>query len=226
MSLSSPAPTPRDADPGPYYQSDRSELYAFARRSGLGPCARVLNVGCAAGADAQQLRALGAQVLCGVEPAPQAAAAARRTYDQVFEATLEDYVWDGTCFDLIVFADSLEHMRDPGAALTRVRAWVPGRGALLISIPNVRHIGVIWEILRGDFRYRDAGILDRTHLRFFTSRSFLRILNEAGWRCETMRRWGAMRSARWVAHAVPGTGEFVQSQVFIIARRDDAARQV
>lgn len=202
-----------------YYQLDRAELCAFARRAGLRVQGSVLNVGCGAGADARLLRELGAREIHGIEPVEEAAELARRNYDRVFAGPVESWAWDEDPYDLIVLADVLEHLVDPYALLLEAKSWLSKDGHVLISIPNVRHVSVLWElVVRGDWRYREHGIMDESHLRFFTSASFRRALKEAGYGLVTMHRWGSQPLTRAAGKIVPGSGEFLLSQVFVLAR--------
>lgn len=86
---------------------------------------------------------------------------------------------DGEKFDAIVAADVLEHLRDPLATLRKLRPHLADDGAFVISIPNVAHGSVRLALLAGHFRYGDIGLLDSTHLRFFTRESFEQLLDEA-----------------------------------------------
>jgi 2-polyprenyl-3-methyl-5-hydroxy-6-metoxy-1,4-benzoquinol methylase len=83
-------------------------------------------------------------------------------------------------FDFIVLADILEHLRDPLKTLQQVRTLLKPDGAIWISVPNVGHNGVLIELLRGRFDYRETGLLDNTHLRFFTARSLAQMAAAAG----------------------------------------------
>lgn len=202
-----------------YYELDRAELYAFAATGRLRLSGRALNVGCGAGRDADHLRGLGASVLHGIEPVQPAADAARRRYDHVFPGPVEDWHWDGQPYELVVFADVLEHVVDPGALLHRARSWLSPSGYLLISVPNIRHVSVLYNLaICGQWEYTEHGIMDRTHLRFFTSRSIIRLLCSAGYETNDLFRWGATRTARTVARAFPPSGEFLLSQIFLTAQ--------
>ena len=201
-----------------YYRLDRAELYAFARASGLKIGGRVLNVGCAAGVDSEHLRRLGAETIHGIEPVEEAASLARDSYDSVFVGGLDDWTWDGQPYDLIVVADVLEHMVDPFAALSSMRKCLSEQGRLLVSIPNVRHLSVVWTLVaRGDWRYEKSGIMDDTHLRFFTRRSFVRLLHSVGYDVVALQRWGQLRLSRALSRFIPGSGEFLLSQILILA---------
>ncbi|ABA58638.1 Glycosyl transferase, family 2 [Nitrosococcus oceani ATCC 19707] len=80
-------------------------------------------------------------------------------------------------YDYIVCADVLEHLKNPGAVASQLPALLKPQGRVLLSIPNIAHAGVIAELLAGEFRYRPEGLLDSTHLRFFTRKSLLEFLN-------------------------------------------------
>ena len=88
----------------------------------------------------------------------------------------------------LVCADVLEHLPDPAALLPRLlRAYLPCGGTVLVSLPNVAHLTVRLSLLLGRWRYADKGILDRTHLRFFTAGSAAALLEEAGVRVRHRR---------------------------------------
>ena len=161
------------------------EAHVLSERS----TARILDVGCGAGANARRIaeRAPLARVV-GVEPNPQAAKLARAACSEVFEGTLEN--WLGGApeghFDAVLLADVLEHTVDPIGFL-RSLASVPSlRGStLLLSVPNY---GVWYNRLRtlaGRFEYSWSGLYDRTHLRFFTRRSIRDVLAYAGFELVT-----------------------------------------
>jgi 2-polyprenyl-3-methyl-5-hydroxy-6-metoxy-1,4-benzoquinol methylase len=95
-------------------------------------------------------------------------------------------VWERP-FDVIVFADVLEHLEDPESMLLAARRWLAPGGLLLVSLPNVANIAVRLSLLAGRFEYADRGILDRTHLRFFTRRSARRAVEAAGFRIARVR---------------------------------------
>lgn len=201
-----------------YYTSERSELMAFVQRTAgrIGPA--VLNVGCASGMDADQLRALGAQMLHGVEPMAGPATLARQRYDRIWICTFDGFEAASEVYDTVVLADVLEHMVDPGAALSRIHALLSSAGSLVLSVPNVRHLSLLYQlIIKGDWRYQEAGILDSTHLRFFTSRSVERLLCDCGF-VVVARQWhGSHAATRAITSRWNHAGEFLQSQIFILA---------
>ena len=149
----------------------------------VGPDRRVLDVGCATGYLGEALTAQGCTVT-GVEYEPQAAAAARAHIEEVVEADLNvtklaDLFPDRE-FDAIVFGDVLEHLLDPDAVLRSAVQLLAAGGAVIIGIPNVTHGSVRLALLQGRWDYRETGLLDRTHIRFFTRESVVQMVTDAG----------------------------------------------
>lgn len=147
--------------------------------------ARVLDLGCGAGGLGQLLRARGIELIDGLTYNPAEAEVARPWYRRVEVVDLETCdlatLLGGQRYDAIVCADVLEHLRAPEKLLDQCRHCLAPRGQLLASIPNAGHAGLIGELLDGRLTYREEGLLDRTHLRFFTRRSWLGFLAEHGW---------------------------------------------
>src|SRR5205823_143462 len=86
--------------------------------------------------------------------------------------------------DCILFGDILEHLIEPGSVLRRLKPLLKPDGIILCSIPNVQHHSMIAALLRSDFQYAEAGLLDSTHLRFFTYSTFIKLLLDAGFEPE------------------------------------------
>lgn len=152
------------------------------RWAGPGNGRRLLDVGAADGLLSRHFRAAGWRVT-GIESNPAAARIAASHCERVLVADLDHELpaLEGP-FDLIVCGDVLEHLRDPlGVVRSLTRHLAPG-GRVLISVPNVAHLWIRLNLLLGRFEYADRGILDRTHLRFFTWRSLRRLLDDAGLR--------------------------------------------
>ena len=142
----------------------------------------VLDVGCACGTNLMWLKYYNPKArLQGIELNEKSAAIARWFGD--IEAmdveTLEREEWKES-FDYIILADILEHLRDPWSFLEKVRGFLKPDGRVILSVPNVCHVSNLWDMLHGDWEYQEEGILDRTHLRFFTRKSFMKYLEEAG----------------------------------------------
>ena len=158
--------------------------------------ATVLDLGCGSGALGQYLRETRQCHSDGLTWSQAEAAHARPHYRHVVVADLETCDLLATFaagqYDYIVCADVLEHLRAPERVLAACRELLrPGTGRLLVSVPNAGYAGLVAELLQGEFRYREEGLLDRTHLRFFTRRSLARFLGEERWAVqslETIRR--------------------------------------
>ncbi len=103
-------------------------------------------------------------------------------FDQIVIADLDRVTQLPSNVDAIVLADVLEHLRNPAAALRLVRAALKDDGHAFISVPNIANITMRLGLLLGIFEYRERGILDRTHLRFYTARTFKREVESAGFR--------------------------------------------
>lgn len=152
----------------------------------LSPPGRVLDVGCDVGFAARDLVSSGFQV-CGIDQNAATLEKAGRYYQQIILADVENEPpnLDGP-FDVIIFADILEHLTDPAAAFKRFSKLLAPGGLIVVSVPNVAHWHMRLHLLLGRFDYGQRGILDRTHLRFFTQRTARRFLEEAGYRIEAI----------------------------------------
>lgn len=171
-----------------YYAADRTELVTFARAHG--PFGAALDIGCSSGVLGQSLVRAGVVATCdGIEPFADAAHVAKSRLRQAWHGTLESVAnevpWGE--YELISMADVLEHLVDPWAALRQLRERTNAGCRLLLSVPNVRHYKVSLPLLlKGEFRYTDQGIMDRTHLHFFTRDSLVDTLSECGWRVQAV----------------------------------------
>jgi 2-polyprenyl-3-methyl-5-hydroxy-6-metoxy-1,4-benzoquinol methylase len=146
--------------------------------------ARILDVGCGMATTSERLRRLGNHVT-GIESSGYAAATAASRLDEVIEHDLRavDEIarrLDGRTFDTIVFADVLEHVDWPAPVLKDYLRFLAPDGTVIVSLPNVGLWSTRLGLLFGRFDYADTGVLDRTHLRFFTRRSARRLIGEAG----------------------------------------------
>ena len=154
-------------------QGKRTSLSVLAGM--VPPGSRVLDLGTGSGALGQYLREHSGCTVDGVTINSAEAELARPHYRRVEVANLEQPDWaalfGGEHYDFIVCADVLEHLREPEKALRTAPSCWRRRASVLISVPNAAYSGLVAELLEGDFAYRDEGLLDRTHLRFFTRRS-------------------------------------------------------
>lgn len=149
-------------------------------RLGQGRGRRALDVGAADGFLSELLTRQGWQV-SALERDPAQAAKARGRCHEVIVADLDQAApkLQGT-FDAIVYGDVLEHLNDPLPVLVALNRALAADGRVIVSVPNVAHLWVRLSLLLGRWDYADRGILDRTHLRFFTRRSFGAFLRDAG----------------------------------------------
>jgi GT2 family glycosyltransferase/2-polyprenyl-3-methyl-5-hydroxy-6-metoxy-1,4-benzoquinol methylase/glycosyltransferase involved in cell wall biosynthesis len=169
-------------------QGERTSLSVLA--SFVKDGATVLDLGTGSGALGAYLREHHGCQVDGVTINEQEAALARPHYRRVVVANLDRSDWvdafAGEQYDFIVCADVLEHLQRPETAVRDCRGLLAPGGQLLVSIPNASYSGLIADLLEGDFAYRDEGLLDRTHLRFFTRRSFTQFMADLGWHVEAV----------------------------------------
>ena len=157
-------------------------LRLWGSRTGLD----VLDVGCGFATTSQEIQKRGNRVV-GIESSAEAVAVARKRIGEVIEADLQHAgALGGRTFDVIIFADVLEHLAWPVGILRRFSELLKQDGTVIVSLPNVGLWSVRLGLLFGRFAYADTGVLDRTHLRFFTRGSAVAMLREAG--LEPLRR--------------------------------------
>lgn len=159
-----------------YSDCDRREVAALVPVS----TRRLLDIGCARGAFGALLVERGIEVW-GVEPDEESAIVAADRLTKVIVGSYPAAVPPGERFDCITFNDTLEHLLDPRGALIAARDHLSAGGVLVASIPNVQHASVALPLLlKGRWDYTEDGLLDNTHLRFFTKQSMRGLLESAG----------------------------------------------
>jgi O-antigen biosynthesis protein len=145
----------------------------------------VLELGPAAGYFTRILKQSLQCTIDAIEIDAEMAAQARPHCRDIVVADLDALDWSklfpGRRYDTIIAADVLEHLRSPERALKALRLRLKPGGRLLISLPNIAYAGMIFGLLEDDFRYRAEGLLDRTHLKFFTRTTLEEMLGENGW---------------------------------------------
>ena len=141
---------------------------------------RILDVGSADGYLGAILKERG-HYIAGVERDPRLAEKARPIYDRFHQIDVDRFEFpERREYDFIIFADVLEHLADPAAVLRRCVASLKDDGMIIVSVPNVANLVVRLSLLFGRFDYGDRGILDRTHLRFFTLKTLTKLFQETG----------------------------------------------
>jgi len=178
--VESAPPVAEAPPPQGYFDHVRPEIAALVPATAR----RVLDVGCAGGRLGELLKRRGATEVVGVEVNREAAETAKGRLDRVFQADVQDLElpYEDGYFDCIIYGDVLEHLTDPWRVLSRHARLLGPEGRIVCSLPNVAHISVIAGVLNGRWEYQAAGILDRSHLRFFTRQTSLDLLQSAGYR--------------------------------------------
>ena len=146
---------------------------------------RLLDLGAAGGHLGRAVRDRCAYI-AGVEADPGAPVSARAAYDDWRARDVLDAGDWKEPFDVIVCADLLEHLAAPAALLEKAREWLKPGGTLLVSLPNVANVSVRLALLLGQFRYTERGILDRTHLSFYTRATARQLLERSGFRVRSV----------------------------------------
>jgi 2-polyprenyl-3-methyl-5-hydroxy-6-metoxy-1,4-benzoquinol methylase len=145
----------------------------------------VLDVGCGFATTSQYIEKRGNRVT-GIESSAEAVAVARTRVSEVIHADLQNHSLAGRRFDVIIFADVLEHLPWPIGVLRSYLDLLKDGGSVIVSLPNVGLWSVRLNLLLGRFRYEETGVLDRTHLRFFTRRTAREMIESTG--LEIVRR--------------------------------------
>lgn len=159
-----------------YPRIERVDVLPYVPRSAR----RILDVGCSSGGFASGLRRdLVDREIWGVEADPDAAAQASEFCDRIIVGSFPDVQVDAQ-FDCVCFLDVLEHMYDPWAAIRSASKLLTATGVILACIPNARHYSLVGPLLfRGKWSYSEAGLMDRTHIRWFTLHSIVELFEDA-----------------------------------------------
>jgi 2-polyprenyl-3-methyl-5-hydroxy-6-metoxy-1,4-benzoquinol methylase len=200
------------------YDSPRAELMPF-----LPNTSRVLlDVGCGSGAFGRLLRSQRPDMeLWAVESDSASAQAAEDGFDHVIVEEFPTDSLPSRWFDVVLFADVLEHMVEPSSALRAAVSALAQGGVVVASIPNVRHWrAVLWPLLRhGTWTYTEDGVLDRTHLRFFTRRSMCDLFVENGWFVESVTGINMTSRGKQLSMAsAHSLDDFLYKQYVVVAR--------
>ncbi|MDA8208579.1 MAG: class I SAM-dependent methyltransferase, partial [Actinomycetota bacterium] len=167
---STPTPSRLTSVDASYYQNARPEIVELVPFSAK----RVLELGCGEGRTGAAIKHRQGASVTGVELEPAVACIASDVLDEVQQADLDDFdfPWGDAYFDCVVAADVLEHLRDPWRVLKQAHRLLSRYGVIVVGVPNAGSVEIISGLIQGRFDYQDAGLLDRTHLRFFTRATF------------------------------------------------------
>ena len=162
-----------------YYKNIRKDILSIVPSDAK----NILEIGCAAGMTGNELKKKSGVYVAGVELDHNAAIEAKSLLDDVIEGDIEDIdlPYKNETFDCLLFADILEHLKDPLTVLKKTSKLLKPTGTLIASIPNVQYLGVVSQLIEGNWTYQDEGILDRTHLRFFTYHEIEKLFTDAGY---------------------------------------------
>jgi len=202
-----------------YHQNPRTEIASFIND----PPGVVLDIGCGGGATGKLIKEKfpGTRVM-GIESNPHAAEHARQYLDDVLCASIDDvdlteHVGD-VAIGTVLLLDVLEHLYDPWRALTRIRGWLAHDTRILASVPNIRNLANLDELAAGRWSYGPNGVLDITHVRFFTKQTLRQLFEETGYAVLHME---PLTQPKWVdRHVVARHPGRLQTQHLSIAFRD------
>lgn len=170
-----------------YYQGINNTLLGMVPSN----VKQVLDIGCGEGNLGAAIKTETSAYVAGVELFSSAAEIAATRLDEVIVGNIEnvdpsDLAFTRNQFDAIMFGDVLEHLINPAYVLKKVKTLLSNNGCVLASIPNVGHITIIESLLAGLWTYTDAGLLDKTHYRFFTRREIVMLFESSGYVVENL----------------------------------------
>lgn len=166
-------------------RSDIHELFGF-------PPNKILDVGCATGGvGVGILKKFPDATVWGVELNPKTAAIAKKRIHRVIEISLDEWSTNEleiiSTLDTILFLDVLEHMYNPWSQLKIINQYVSLNAQIIISLPNIGHLSIIKSLINQNWQYEQSGLLDVTHIRFFTLNQMLRMFDETGFQTEIIK---------------------------------------
>lgn len=167
-------------------------------------------------------------VVDGIEFVSDACEEAKRRLDNIYQGSAEDadLISNLGSYDCIICADVLEHLTDPWTTLTLLRDHLRKNGRLVCSIPNIRYFKVILKLLLfGDWKYQEAGIMDKTHLRFFTRKSIELMFKQSGYETTIIRQKIRRTSAVFNFITFGIFSDFFPMKFYVIARLADNAER-
>jgi 2-polyprenyl-3-methyl-5-hydroxy-6-metoxy-1,4-benzoquinol methylase len=172
--------------PETYHGKIRTEMYHYLPIGAR----KFLDVGCGEGGFGELIKKRREAEVWGIEMFVQAAEIAKDRLDQVFVGNIETDQFDlpDAYFDCIVFNDVLEHLYSPWDVLKKVKKFLNKNGYIVASIPNIRYYVQIKKLLKnGDWDYEKWGLMDRTHIRFFTIKSIQKMFEESGYKVQQIQ---------------------------------------
>lgn len=209
--------------PSSYFQGARHDIIGDLPRS---PPLAILEIGCGSGSTLALAKKQGkARLTVGVEFDRESAAMARDHLDMVVEGNIEsvELPFPPAHFDVLIMSEVLEHLIDPWTTLQKLRPFLRVGGVLYASSPNVAHISVLRQLLRNRFDYKDSGITDWTHLRWFTPVTYGEMIERAGFRVSWVRAISPLTPKQRIVNALTlgRLSHIFTGQIFVKAERAD-----
>jgi 2-polyprenyl-3-methyl-5-hydroxy-6-metoxy-1,4-benzoquinol methylase len=163
-----------------YFHHQRAEMIKYVPESSK----MILEIGCSSGWFGRLLKQKISCEVWGVEPDKESALIAKKNIDRVFNVLFDENLdLENVKFDCIILNDVLEHLINPEITIRLCKKHLKDQGVIISSIPNIRFNKVMTQIiLKKDWIYEESGVLDKTHLRFFTSKSILRLFENEGYK--------------------------------------------
>ncbi len=182
-----------------------TQIYNHVKENSL-----VFDVGCASGYFDEVLVKEKKCTVIGLEIDEKDAKKAENFCKFVLRDDIESLSWEEKLkaykFDHIIFADVLEHLKDPAKTLSRLNKYLKPDGTVLVSIPNIAHVSIRLELLGGNFQREKTGILDDTHLQYFTKNSFIATASEAGYQARKIAAYSFDFPEKWVKEYLEDLG--------------------
>ncbi|WP_164510901.1 class I SAM-dependent methyltransferase [Nonlabens xiamenensis] len=185
-----------------YYANVRPEMLKYLPDNP----SRILDIGCADGSFGWMVKEKTKAEIWGIEYMPEQANQAAKKLDKVFSGPCEKHIskLPDAYFDVIFCNDVLEHLVDPYEVLDHLKSKIAPDGILVSSIPNVRYHNTFMRVIfQKDWKYHDHGVMDKTHLRFFTGKSIKRMYEEAGYEVIRQEGLNKSRSIKPILYNIP-----------------------
>ncbi len=191
-----------DNKPQGYYTNNRPEMLKYLPENP----AKIIDIGCADGSFGKLIKEEKGAEVWGIEFMKEEAVKAKKVLDNVFSGPCENFIDElpDNYFDVIYFNDILEHLVDPFSILKRVNSKLKDNGVVISSIPNIRYYKTIIDLIfRKDWKYESHGVMDKTHLRFFTGKSIKRMYEDQGYKVLTHEGINKTSSIRPILFNIP-----------------------
>jgi len=207
--------------PRRYFSSFRSDFLSALPDN---PTGSILEIGCGTGELGEAAFQMGkCERYCGIEIDPVAAAEARTRISEVIEGDVETlpFTWQDESFNVLIASEVLEHLKDPWTTLRRLKQLLTPGAVVLASSPNVAHWRVVKMLLRGRWDLTETGVMDRTHLRWFTPATYCQLFESAGFDVQSC---APVRTLGWRGRLVQtltlgSTSHLLWNQIAITAQR-------